>query len=133
MSSEPVTVATRRYSKSTPSTIDCMAPKLSNMHELVKAERGTHQDRNGWLLPDGTFYKCKYFQHDKLVEALGYRTDEIENKWVRIFHPGDSSSMDQFYVFVKGITKKQINFIWDWCQHHNLEYPREQIEFCCTK
>ena len=122
-------------SNSSPSIVelaDAQVPGLGAMFQQVEPERGTYKDKTGWLLPDGKFYKCKYFQHDNLAAALGHDVKDIEGKWIRVQHPQDGPGVDTIMIFRMldhtRITKRQINFMWDYCEYHKVSYPQEQID-----
>ena len=91
--------------------------------------------RSGWLLPNGKFYTCDNMQHDALAESLGKVVADIEDKWIRVAHPMDTGipiriSGGAFHLGTRSRppTKKQVNFMWDWCQHHLMPYPQDELE-----
>lgn len=90
--------------------------------------------KTGWLLPSGKFYACNTFQHEALAEALGKPSRQAENTWIRIVHPSDSNlpamliSPFSLIGLDKPPTQKQLNFMWDWCIHHHMPFPKEELE-----
>lgn len=130
--------AARESKKTVAEVAEELVPGSGALYESIdKPERGTCKDRNGWLLPDGKFYKCKYYQHDALADALGKEVSEIESKWIRVQHPADvklpmaiSGGPFNFGTRRRPPTKRQVTFMWDYCQHHDIPYTwtQEQIE-----
>lgn len=100
--------------------------------EKFEVRIGTYKDRNGWLLPDGKFYICDYGKHLDLLRALKRKEAEVETTWLKVQHPNDmllGSREHGFHLYpLLRLTKKQKEFIWDYCDHHKLQYPKSEIE-----
>ncbi len=100
---------------------------------------------NGWISPAGILYPCRYAAHADLSRRLmrenivGLCADpqrELERKgWVKIKTNGGLFEANEFtsiIPFSEGryedwamVTQKQMDTIFDYCQVHQIEIPKE--------
>lgn len=76
--------------------------------------------RNGWLAPDGKLYSCDAWSHDWLMRHLEKLTGHKEFRFVKL-------SRSEWYP-EDGLSVKQIDSVWDWCQANREEFPEHLIE-----
>lgn len=80
----------------------------------------------GIIAPDGTITECDYAEHDwTIMQVLGLDIDHAGRYYLR-FSIVSRRPFNLFYM--KRITKKQVNFIWDYCQAYDVEYPKDEID-----
>lgn len=82
---------------------------------------------NGWLLPDGSYYACGGMEHvgvaDQVLTEKGETFQDAEQAaekrgWIKL-----SKSFTGFHcIGFKKPTKKQLNKLWDYAQHHGRDY-----------
>lgn len=114
------------------------------LEEAVQALFGEEDDRppepdrefrsdSGYILPDGTFYGCKYMHHPRLAASLlrhVFRVEvddpqvEADNRnWLRI-----QASVSGGHAFLSPKnrpTKRQEITLADWCIARGIPYPKE--------
>lgn len=79
----------------------------------------------GWLLPNGKFYPCEYWEHDWLANVLEYSVERAEKAgWIRV----GKSRITEEWALTRGdnapeITQAQIDGLWEWCQNHHCDFP----------
>jgi len=83
----------------------------------------------GWILPNGTFYPCKYHEHAKVAEKIFKDNDikstnpehdaEIKN-WIKI----SGFEETKIFLFIRNPTQYQIDALFDWCLKHNIHFPK---------
>jgi len=100
--------------------------------ETVKPEPGPLKGNwCGWIKKDGVFFPCKYFQHDALADALGYKNGDemLKQGWVKVqeANQGLIKKPADLYWHTKP-TQSQIDTIWDWCKDNNREFPKDQLD-----
>lgn len=81
---------------------------------------------NGWLLPDGDYYPCRYFGHIALADALGATEGEAEKTWVKISNSEESPlgvQRGDIYPPPGGVTQAQLDAIFVWCERHGRKMP----------
>jgi hypothetical protein len=120
------------------STVDAI---MGNGKELDEPpERCTKlESKHGYILPNGDFYPCGFMKHAMLAarilkHVLDRNPEDIADEekladnmgWIRI---QTSTLMDVTHIAIpKRPTQKQQNTLWDWCQKHNEEYPKDEID-----
>lgn len=86
---------------------------------------------HGYILPNGDFYPCKYYQHGLLERYL------LKNEIVRIGRkridpwPLSSKEFDDVCLkisrfeacHVESLTQKQLDTLFDWCMDNSLDIP----------
>lgn len=99
----------------------CYRPKPTD--EIVEAESWAdlpsiedqlvdNTQKSGWVSPDGIFYGCAFFCHEKVADLVLHRTEEeLENSgWVKIFrssHPWAAVKTEYDWYKVGRLTKAQ--------------------------
>ena len=77
----------------------------------------------GWILPNGDFYPCLYWEHDWLVGTFDKTVGQAENEgWIRVGY----SQVVGPYVNRgndRPITQGQIDSVNVWCLEHELDIP----------
>lgn len=72
---------------------------------------------DGWLAPDGKFYRCGLREHTPLSGALGKTCEQLEKLgWIKL-------SGGKAFESEKQATQAQIDLVYDWCQKEKIEYP----------
>lgn len=104
-------------------------PKEEKPVVFDKPELGNYKSPCGWLLPNGDYYPCMYGHHLYTLSCLDKDEKDVEKTWIKV-QRSITGSVDLVFYFcqLKKVTQRQMDFIWDYCQHHGLEYPKEQIE-----
>lgn len=95
---------------------------------------------NGWLSPEGKFYKCEYGGHRELAEEIRFgkgadvpcdengwpRNAELELEklgWVKIWF--NVRSQKVLHDLFDDMTQAQINFLWDRGIWDGFDPPRK--------
>ena len=90
------------------------------------------ESRYGWILPNGDWYNCGEMEHDAMaMEILGDKADfnvrtQVEQKlhWI-----GSHSSMrGQWWSFNNKMTQKQVDTMFDYCNHFDVDFPQKSID-----
>lgn len=79
----------------------------------------------GWILPNGDFYPCLYWEHDWLVGTFDKTVTQAENEgWIRV---GYSQVTGEQYITrgnpKREITQGQIDSVNVWCLEHDFDIP----------
>jgi len=98
--------------QSSPNALSCIAIRAG-------------ESKSGYLSPDGKFYACGYMEHLQLQEVLigggltnGFTSSSkelIDVGWIKVSAARFTCNDD------KKVTKRQINFIYDFFEAHKLE------------
>ena len=89
---------------------------------------------NVWISPNGLFYNGDAHENraEEILEVIYEETD--------VYWPGDrleelgwiratrdlmwNVRLDSGYWNNKKLTQKQYDALWDWCKHHNKDFPQ---------
>lgn len=106
------------------------APPAPEIPEPSKPEPPRAQSKitsdTGWLTPDGKFYQCRYNEHIRTAESLGFKESQVEKMgWIKMgLMLGCDTHMEHLILEpVKPATQSQIDMIFDWCQECGKEMP----------
>jgi hypothetical protein len=91
----------------------------------------TYQARTGWLLPDGRYYPCEWFEHEWAANILGVNGSSGAEKagWVKITHAMDNEDELHVLFFGNELTQAQIDGLWEWGKANDrVELVRRLIE-----
>lgn len=96
----------------------------------------------GYILPDGRFFGCGYMQHRVLAERIykhlynaGQEVRNIEGTDIDAQQELEKIGVVTLFKSIlmdspvdtfcsKEITQKQRDTLWDWCQAHKREFPK---------
>ena len=72
---------------------------------------------DGWLAPDGKFYRCGVQEHIALSDALGKTCEQLEKLgWIKL-------SGGKAFEPEKQATQAQIDLVYDWCKKEKITQP----------
>jgi len=73
---------------------------------------------DGWLDPEGRFYRCGWMEHISLAHRLGLDQRQMElTGWIKL------SGGEFFMDLPDRLTQTQRDLIWDWCRANNKKMP----------
>ena len=98
----------------------------------------TCEHESGWIMPDGTFYGCEYYQHVPLAMRIlkhvyGFADDsnvmdDIEKAvdcrgWVRCQKSADGVTVTFAMSTDKRLSKKQVSTLQTYCDRYRKDFP----------
>jgi len=103
----------------------------SSPQEVERRARMEAEQQNGWLSPNGDFTYCGPQGHIQCAECIVSSSASMGEK-----HSANPERALEEYGYIKvsdgkwiqpphrnALPQPQIDFIFDWCQRHNKEYP----------
>lgn len=90
--------------------------------EFCKWLRSLGWEDEGWITDKGVYWPCTQDLKHSMVAASVLDSNEEDAEaaadrmgWLRISDYGDRTA-------AKKLNKKQLNILWDFCQHHGSDY-----------
>lgn len=113
-----------QWSKDTCTNVDIYLAHQRQLERMPKPKpESSLKSEDGWIIPDGKFYPCRYMEHIWLADKIaGVEEKDAEKRgWIKI-----SNAIGMGLHIYKGDrepTQRQLNTLFDWCEKHKHPLP----------